>query len=238
MRTLCLLAMDWLWRGLFSNWVAYAVIIGVGAVLTFLRVKRPHWLNAVMYGLGGAALIAVIWVCAAGLAAVPRPLPQTTAENVEARIREWTDTFGLSVRKERAEPGVYFVLVANLRNGTPVYISRAKAMDGYLQLQAALSLSQEHQAIVSRLSKGQALRISQELMQEMARFKIGFSLSGVPLQQIRVTRSVPITASLTEETFARNLDEVDSAVMLAKATVSLALEDITPPSKPVRLKEQ
>ena len=133
---------------------------------------------------------------------------------------------------------MYFVLVVNLRNGTPVYISRAKPIDGYLLLQTTVSLSQEHQAIVSKLSREQAVRVSQELAQEMARSKIGFSLSGVPLQQILVTRSVPITASLTEETFARNLDEVDSAVMLAKATVSLALEDITPPSKPVRLKEQ
>jgi hypothetical protein len=75
-------------------------------------------------------------------------------------------------------------------------------------------------------SKDQAIQVTNELALEMARFKIGWLISpvGAPLKSILIVKTVPNTNIFTEDFFVERLDELDSAVILARAAIILALD--------------
>jgi hypothetical protein len=125
-----------------------------------------------------------------------------------------------------SDPGAHFVLFVTLHNGTQIVISRSKAMDRYITIQSRLEVSQEHQVILDTFSKDQAIQVTNELSLEMARFKIGWLISpvGAPLKSILIVKTVPNTNIFTEDFFVERLDELDSAVILARAAIILALD--------------
>lgn len=221
--------MDWLWQGLITNWLSTLLIIGAGAGLALLKTRRPQWVSPVLYGLLGSGSVAIILVAFYGLAAIPKKQrPQTTPENVEANLRVWLDAFGISTRKVTDQDS-HFALIVTLNNGTPVAIVRSKKLDRYIVLQSTLTISPEHKTLLDKLSNGQKMQIREELAVEMARAKIGFTIEPSlepSLSGITLTRRVPITTNLAEDTFMERIDEIDEAVILARNTIVLALERI------------
>lgn len=95
-------------------------------------------------------------------------------------------------------------------------------------------LSPEHQAILSKLTKEQAADVTEEVTLELARSKIGYTITGPPpgqMQTVLLQRSVPITSGLTEATFGGYLDEMDSAISLVRLATTLALAHNSQPPK-------
>jgi hypothetical protein len=95
----------WLWQGLIAHIIDICVFAAAGAVVVFLKVKRPHWAALALYGLGAVALVAIIWYSLSALrdASLNASL-KTTPENVEAHIRNWCDTFRVSVGTNSSSP--------------------------------------------------------------------------------------------------------------------------------------
>jgi hypothetical protein len=52
--------LDWLWQNLVSEWLAAGLALFGGAMLAYLRATSSRWLSPDLYGLAGAALVAVI----------------------------------------------------------------------------------------------------------------------------------------------------------------------------------
>jgi hypothetical protein len=216
--------LDGLVQGVVSNAVWWTVVLVGGAVLAVLRAKWPRYAGPVLYGLLGIASLAIIGFAILGHSLLSREQPQTTPENVEANIRAWADSFVVGVTKAPVKEA-HFALVITLHNGNPVVVARTKDRPNWLALQSTLTLSPEHQAAMAKLSKAQADTVVEELTLELARSKMGYELSGPPpLQSITLSRAVPITSNLTEDAFAGQLDQMDSAMQLVRVALTLSLE--------------
>jgi hypothetical protein len=160
-----------------------------------------------------------------------RTLPSSTNPgNVEQRLKQWVSTFHLTAVTEPANPAVYFSLLVTAGSGNQVLLSRPKepGLDRYVNFQATMAISPEHRAILVGMTKDQATRVIQELQVEMARYKIGFAFrlsanDPASLDTIVLSKNVPVTESFTEGTFLEHLSEMDNAVTLLRAAISLSL---------------
>src|SRR5438105_1505763 len=114
--------MEWLWQGLLSNWLssllAAAFILGVGAMMTYLKKKEWRLSTPLLYGLGASAFVAVILIALVVIIRMPKEPERITPDNVEIHARTWLEKFGFSVRKDPI-PNTVFALVAKDRNDTP-----------------------------------------------------------------------------------------------------------------------
>ena len=227
--------MDWngVLQGLFSNLVWWIIIVVGGGLLALLKVKWPRIAGPALYGLLGVACLATVCFVAVGRPLLSKEQPQTTTENVDANIRAWADSLGMGVTRFQL-PDAYFALGITLKNGNQVVIGRVKERPSYLEIQSSLILSPEHQAILSKLTKEQAADVTEEVTLELARSKIGYTITGPPpgqMQTVLLQRSVPITSGLTEATFGGYLDEMDSAISLVRLATTLALAHNSQPPK-------
>jgi hypothetical protein len=168
--------------------------------------------------------------------------PAITSENLESSVRTWADDLGLGVTRMQPLPNqeVQFGLVITLNDGNPLMVFRgAKEKTGFLQMQCALTLSPEHLAMLSKLTKQQADDAMQQIILEMNRSRIGFvvqTASAVTngqvttttptiLQQtIIVSKPLAITDDLSEAAFGERINELDSEIGIVRATTHLTLE--------------
>lgn len=218
-------------QGLFASLLWELLLaLGVGALIAWLKATKQQWAGPAIYGLFGFAIVLVIGYALTGQFPLSKTQPQTTAENVEANIKVWADDFQLGVTKHPPQPDVDFGLTITLKgSNNQVEVLKVKQNSAFLQIQSKLTLSQEHQNILAKLTQEQSAFVTEELSLELARSKIGFTIIGPPAQtepQIQVTvlsRGVPI-AGLSENTFVGYLNEMDSAIRLLRSTTTLLLD--------------
>jgi hypothetical protein len=208
-------------QGILTNWFSDLLILVGGAALAVLRKKNSPWAGVAAYFLIGCACMSVIVFTFVGHAILAKETPQTTAENIEPNIRAWSDQFSLGIQKQ-ADDNFDFAYAISLHSGRTVLVGRPKVRDRYLQFQGNVTLAPEHEAAVQKLSLSQQQRLADEINLEMARNKIGFAFIGPPFKGIRVSKGVPITSNLTEDSFAASLDEIDSSILLARESLRLA----------------
>lgn len=214
--------MSWLWQGTFTSILGALFMIACGALFALLKRRGSQWLGVALHGLIGCTLAAVCLFAFASFTALPQRTLLVTPENAETTLRAWLDSFGLSVKRE-SDPESHFALVVTLSNSTQVAITRPKRQQSYVMFQSLLAVSREHEAMLTRLSEDARDEVLRELVLELARARIGNVLQGPELlKSVRVVRSVPIT-SLSEESLARLLDEIDSGVQLARQAIVLSL---------------
>ena len=91
--------MDWLWQGVFSNWLAdvgrLVVIVLLGAIAAFIKARFPRLGTLIWFGLGVCTLLIFIFGAFKFIDTLPPKVPQVTLDNVEAHIRTWLDHFEL-----------------------------------------------------------------------------------------------------------------------------------------------
>ena len=148
---------------------------------------------------------------------------QTSTENIEANVNNWSEDLGLSVQKQHPSPDLNFLYVVTLNNKTPVLVSRAKEKPQFLQLQITLTLAPEHEAALEKLSTEQIQHVADQVVLEAARTHVGYAMVKGPPRGIILDKGVPITSGLNEATFASYLDEMDSANVACRQTIILAL---------------
>lgn len=192
-------------------------------MIGWLRKRNSLWSNPVLYGIGGFGLIA-LGIIGVRLLFMPAPVvaEPITPENIEAHIKSWADSFGLSIRKDSSSPNSYFQYTLTLSDGVSVDVARMKDRDRYLTLRAKITVSPEHKAVMSNWSNEEAVRLADELLLELARAKVSYSIAGLPrFDEVVVMEMVLISNDLSGDTFVRSLDDLDSQVMLVKEEVRL-----------------
>jgi hypothetical protein len=234
--------MDWsgLWSSVLSNLVWWLLFVGGSALLGWLRAKKPQIAGPVLYGLAGATCLGILWFTFTGHAILSKQLPQITPDNIEGNVRKWADSLGMSVARMpqvASSPDVYFGILVTLQNGTPIYVFREKEKPGYLQMQTPLALSPEHLALLNKLTPDEENSVSQEVLLEVARTRMGYQVMTASGQQVApqsqpmvlqqtivLMEGVPIGNELTEAAFAQHANELDSAVMIVRASTVLTLQ--------------
>jgi hypothetical protein len=234
---------NWLWQGIVSNWVAALAIVGGGLLITYLKTKGSKWANGLLYGVGGATCIAVLLFALKGRAVFSKEKPEVTGENIEANMKVWADEYGLGVtRAPSPPPDSFFAYGVTLANSNQLLIFRSKAKPKQLQLQVIMSFSQEHQTTFAKLSKEQSANFMQEIVLELARAKIGYTISTAipivqgtqvspfsPQMQITIMKTLPLSGTLDEDMFVRGVDEMDSAISMVRSATELAFKHNSEP---------
>lgn len=215
--------LNWLWQSLFARGVAALLALAGAIVLAVLKKRASSWATPALYGLGGFTLIAASIMALSAISALPQQEP-VTPETVEISVRTWCDVFGLNIRREPSEAASYFSFVITLQDGSPVTVSRIRERDRYLMFTGKIAVSLDHAAAIAKLSKDQQIRLTDELALELARSQLGFTIIGTPVQGVVLAKSVPIGSSLTEDGFARHVDEIDRGIILAREAIRLALD--------------
>ena len=217
---------DGFWQNLASNMVVLALVSAGGFVIARLRAQRPQIAPTVMYGLVGSVCIALLIVTV-----TRKPLfsfgDRITTENLEQHVRGWANDLGMGVNDGPVATNAYFTDIVTQKNGRPVMVVQAKERAKFLQIESTLTLSPEHQVIFEKLSPEEKNAVTQEVMVEMARSRIGYEVLSdpqghQPMAGVHLMKGVPID-QLTQASFVGNLDELDSAVSLVRAATELAL---------------
>ena len=238
--------MEWLWQDLLAHAIYALLVLGGGAVVTWLRYKKPQIAFPLLYGMAAATCMAILIFAFTGRPMFSKRPPNITPDNLEDNLRKWSDDLGLSVSRmpsastSALAQEIYFGLIVTLQNGNPLAVFRGKDKSGYLQIQCPLTLSPEHLAMLNKLTKDEAAAATQEVVLELGRTRLGFQMTtasgqsiapgpvlGTPIvlqQTIIIMKGVPITNDLTEATFAQHTNEIDSAVTIVRAATQLILQ--------------
>jgi len=228
--------LDWLWQGLASTAVwEILLVLGGAAVLGYVKQKAPEHAPTLGYAALGALCVAILLFTFTGRPLLVQSQPTTTPDNVEEHIKKWADSLGLGVARDPSpSQDVFFGLVVTLKNGNAITVARTKAIPDYLQFQIQLNLSPDHQAIFSKLTKDQAKTVTEEVMLELARAKVGnFITLGSPQTGSPITQSVLVVGNtpiegLTKDEFIREINDIDEGVTLTRAATELALGRMQP----------
>jgi hypothetical protein len=225
-------AMDgnWLAQSLFSRTVwEFILMFGGGTVIATLKTKVSALTQPILYGLTTAAAIGVILFTLTGQAVFSKTQPQTDADNVDQNIKAWMASLGLGWQPEYLADASFAYRV-KLANGSAVVVDYLpKRRPGYVQFEGLVTMAPEHKAMLAKLNNEQADTVLAELSLELARSRIGYQVNGGPnirqLESVNLVKGIPIS-SLSEATFAQNLDEIDSTSIIVRASVPLILQRI------------
>jgi hypothetical protein len=214
---------NWLWQGILTNWLAYLLALAGGAMLTWLKLRKPRWAEPVTAGLTAFAIIAVgLYFLKAG-SVLPSWSSRTavTPENIESVARTWLDHFQFPTQVMPATSDNYFGLVA-MTGTVPVSIFRPTSHDQTLVFETQLFLSKDQGKVFSGLSTDQQDHVRRVLALELGRLGLSYQLTD-PLT-LTLARHTPITTGLTEDTFMEQVQLVLSASVVAGAALNLEFE--------------
>ena len=156
-----------------------------------------------------------------------------TPQNVESKITEWVDAFGLA-RQKLSDPSFRFAYKVVAQTNVPVLVIRTKDHDHYLTLISNVGFTPEQKTLFDNLSEPQKEAFIREIRLEAAKAKIATSLDRQS-SLWTIERRVPITPQLTEADLLDNLGEVNYSALILIDTMADALERrqrIQPPPSP------
>jgi hypothetical protein len=222
-------AMDnWLLQGLVNNLVWALLIATFGIGMAILKKRDSKWVAPFLYGIVTVACLAVIGFTFTGRSLFSSPPLEITPENIESNLKTWTNNLAITLTRTTI-PESYFGYVAILRGADPVQLFRSKDKPGYLQFRATIAFSPEHLVAMSKLSDAQTLKVTQELFLEVARLRMGSTLTsltgpgGKPFQTEVVLQKGVTIPTLNEALFAESFDDMTRATALVRAATNLAL---------------
>src|SRR6266487_9742 len=134
---------------------------------------------------------------------------QVTTETVESNVRGWMDTFKVKVQKVSVtdHPDVYFGFLITYDDGRTVSVSRSKALDHYLTIEASVRVSPDHKAELEKLTKPEREAFWEKLTIELSRSRVP-AQGYWPLDLITIARLIPINKDLTELALIDRMDAV------------------------------
>jgi hypothetical protein len=222
---------DWFWQGFFVNSVYALITLGVGVLAAYLVKRYPGWSSGLLVFFIVAAAVAIIILVFVTLANKPKSEPLVTNENVEHYVKTWLSDFSLT-NKKIEDVSVYWAYLVTLSSANGIVIAHRKDHDKYLHYECNLGLSTEHAEMYAKLSKQQIEKLLLRLAMHMAIAKITFNMN-LPKSVTCMSR-LTITPHLTEDAVMQKLDEIDSAILLAKTVIVIYLLEENPITKPKR----
>ena len=176
-------------------------------------------------------LLTSIGFSATGLvSSIRREEPLKTSlrpENIEATLHQWLDAFSITTQKNSTpdNPVMKFELVATLeKTDTRVVVFVRKDLDRYVVLQTAVIPGADLQTMLGKMSEGESAQIQNEFIGELAKAKLGYSITSPPLGVVTLIKRLPITNSLTEAAFMESIEDVELSNILARQVMASIIE--------------
>ena len=178
--------------------------------------------HALLYGMIGYALLsvsAIVFWCSRALRFRD---PVVTADNLESTIRGWLCDSGLSA-KRISDPAWIFGLQTTLPVGESIYIIQIKERRHFISLEASLTLSPEHQAILKAVPRAYLEKLMQEVVLKVFLARMVLTIR-MRLSDISFLSRLAITRGSMKDEFFEHLDNMDKAIILARDTIAHAVE--------------
>ncbi len=227
--------MDWLVKALTSRFLWELLLyLGLNVLLDWAYRKRPELRARIQPALITLACTAVIWFALAGRP-IFSPEPEKISEqNVESYVRNWLDDFTVSVQKQENDKFVFDYEVTapmNANAGVKLEVAQRKQPhDKWLVIHAGIDFDGESKVRISNLNRHERDQIVGLMSIELAKSGVVYAIDP-ELKSVNINTSVPVTDSLNEDTFFREMEKVDNAVIIAENFVKaqLALREDSKP---------
>lgn len=226
--------------GSVGTWLAQNVgwvllVLAWGALVTYLKaVTTPysHLVEPILYGLGAMVMVAALvwlWKTNVALSAVN----PTTPTNIEGRIRDWMNEYGVASRRISGETDEVFFqydISSTGPAGTTVSVARAKRRPQHLVMQSRLIFVGDTRPIIETLSRGARIELGMTIQKDVTSVgPTAFSLelpfdATQPPGFMSVILAVPITTDFSGFSFMSSLDAMGNAVTVAQNSFWLNLK--------------
>jgi len=143
---------------------------------------------------------------------------QVTTENIERKVRQWTDAFGFPSRVLNDDK-LHFGLQVELPSRVHVAIRRQKDRPSYLTLINRIVMSDKQRAVFDKMSEEEQGVVHRTMRLECGRSKIEYH-SNKKLEFVCIHKQLPITPDLTEAHLINSISEVNFAAIVVMETVN------------------
>ena len=181
-----------------------------------------HAFNTLLYGMIGYALLTVSVTVFWGIRALRFSYPEVTADKLESTIRGWLCDSGLSAKRV-FNPAWVFGLQTTLPVGESMYIVQMKERRHFIALEASLTLSPEHQAILRTVPREYLEKLMQEVVLRVFLARMVLTIR-MRLSDISFLSKLAITRGSMKGEFLEHLDNMENAIILARDTIAHAVE--------------
>ncbi len=142
---------------------------------------------------------------------------KVTTKNVEQKLKEWIDAFGLA-RRIVTNDKLNFGIQVSIPPRFVVTIGCPKDRPSYLTLVSSIRLSKQQRALIDKMSEEEKMSIYRAIRLECGRLKIGHHMHE-NLQVLSIHKLIPITPDLKE---ARILDSINEMQFSADVIMDTA----------------
>ena len=143
---------------------------------------------------------------------------RVTTENIERKVRQWTDAFGFPSRVLNDDK-LHFGLQVELPSRVHVAIRRQKDRPSYLTLINRIVMSDKQRAVFDKMSEEEQGVVHRTMRLECGRSKIEYH-SNKKLEFVCIHKQLPITPDLTEAHLINSISEVNFAAIVVMETVN------------------
>ena len=203
--------------------VLIALVAGIGgAVMVYLGAA---WAKPLL--VGGAFFLITLLVLLAikAIRLLPKMSDPTTPGNIELRVRDWLDTFGLTVTKSKP-PNVHFRLDV-IVNGRTIGVLRPVDGGNYLHLFANIAPDSDDKQALAGLSDSEKTATMVALKLELARGRMGYV--GFSLEGFTIFKRIAVNTDLSEAVFIEGIWEMEAmlnALFIVAASLNIKHEEV------------
>ena len=210
----------WLWQGIITNWMFWAIMGIAGLVGGFLKSRGGKWWPIVYNGLLSAGLVGlIIFTGNLQIKLSMEEKAKTTISNIDNKTRSWLDKFQIVTQNQPGDD-VYFRYIATMRNNLKVNICRLKKHDSALIFYASLVTDQKE---IDKFSQTEQYRIKQQIGIEMSKLRLGFNIEN--LSKVGIEKAVPITPNLTETEFMAEIQSMTAGLLIVQSIIEIDKEE-------------
>jgi hypothetical protein len=145
-----------------------------------------------------------------------------TTDNVELRIRQWLDSFGLGTRK-MSEPNCFFAFEVTAQTGIPIAVLRTKGHSHYITLASRIGVGTEHKAAFDKLSESEKSQFIRRVRLEAAKAKIAYS-PDTSFETLTIEKRLPITNNFSEADLLDGIGEINFSAIIVLDTIASLLD--------------
>lgn len=197
-------------------------VIVVVVLAAWGRMKgRWSWPTMALHGLVAAACLLFLYEHLLP----PPPKDEITEENIEGKVRQWLDNFGVTVTRIQHNPGIYFGFEASYKSDPKVIVGRPRDRDHYIAV--TITVDAASPAVRERyqeLPLAEKVAINRDLRMEVIKARIPVGKEGDDDLSARVTKLLPINDDLTESKLIEAVDEVRVGTILLNDIIDTTLE--------------
>ncbi len=151
---------------------------------------------------------------------------RVTTKNIEQKVKQWIDAFGLTRRIVNNEK-LHFGIQVSIPPRFIVTIGRPKDRPSYLTLVSSFRLSKQQRALFDKMTEEEKMSIYRTIRLECGRSKIGHHMHE-NLEVLFIHKTIPITPDLREARVIDSINEVQFAANVVMDTIDGLLK---PPSQ-------